>query len=303
MPASNIAILRHWCLPLTMGQLPDSNPADALSQSRLQGAIRWLPQTTWPIMRRAGVRALAQHLAWSAADQATWESLCAAQPRLHDGPAVCAVLDAEDRLSVFQSSYRFVAVQQARHALGSIGSPRLRLVGIKALVMVDSAGPDGSRGGGARRLLVGLRRDSHRMYPGMWEAIPAGGVDALPTRHDPSDGADHAASLSPSFLLEQLRREAREEIAAAIPDDASIRCLGLLIDDPACSVDVVMQVIADKALATSLHSRIDHPPSEELPEHHAVELLDEATLTAWLSPKSTVPISPALHAMAPGISW
>ena len=81
-------------------------------------------------------------------------------------------------------------------------------------------------------VLLGRRSPSTRIYGGMWELGPSGGVD--PPVHGSRVSGEHA--------LDQLRTESREEIGVELTPTSS-RVTALIIDHVANSCDITIEVL------------------------------------------------------------
>lgn len=118
-----------------------------------------------------------------------WARRCAHNPRLFDSPIASVVsFDPCTRCIVWQPDrYRALAVRE------EIATGAVHLSVMALLVAPDAH---------ARRcVLLAQRSESVAVYPGLWEFGPSGGIDP------PRTGA-----ITPDGLIEQLRREIREEI-------------------------------------------------------------------------------------------
>lgn len=172
----------------------------------------------------------------------------AANPALHDGPTLCVVglaLDAAPgapaapSASSAPSVHAHLAVQRGcyRHlvAQASALAPGLELgvytLGVKGLIL-------GADRAGRSHVLIARRAGWTRMYPGLWESAPAGGVtlddDAISA--DPADVA-HAVAAT-------LAAEAHEELGLTIPPPAlaDARPVALVRDPAARSIDLFIRV-------------------------------------------------------------
>ncbi len=128
--------------------------------------------------------------------EAEWSRLTAANPRLFDGPilALAGFDPGTGRVVCRHDSYKRLTVQGEPEA-------RVMLVAVNGIVTArDCAGRE--------HVLLGRRSTSTRMYGGMWELIPAGGLE--PPRGGSQDvPAEH--------LLHQLSVELREEAGLNTP--------------------------------------------------------------------------------------
>jgi 8-oxo-dGTP pyrophosphatase MutT (NUDIX family) len=112
-------------------------------------------------------------------------------------------------------------------------------------------------------VLLGKRGEKTRMYPGLWQLCPAGGVEP------PEDGR---AELTHADLADEVAREMREE-AGIDPREGRPPALCIVRDVEASSYDIVMRVDLDRAVPP-------RPQREARWEHEdlrwvALEELDE----------------------------
>ncbi len=148
--------------------------------------------TPWPQTpaTRIGV-ARGKPPAASRAAEALWRKMCAANPRLHDGPilAVNSVDLASARIECRRESYkRFVTARV-------VGEP-IEAMGVTGIIIRARAGRD--------EVLIGKRSANVRIYGGLWETAPRGTIE--PPRRSGS------ITLSVQELYEPLHREADEEL-------------------------------------------------------------------------------------------
>ncbi|MBL8989978.1 MAG: hypothetical protein JNJ48_00195 [Phycisphaerae bacterium] len=157
------------------------------------------------------------------AERSAWGELCAANPRLHDGPILSVRgFDAPSgRGACVSERYRRLAVQ-AHAAVGDLG---VRLLGVKGLI-------EGRDGDDALRVLLARRSAQTLMYPGQWEIAPAGGVPRPRLGVTEIDGGHLGAALS---------AEAREELGVEIDGGAPDWC-AVVFDERARSVDLIGRV-------------------------------------------------------------
>lgn len=145
-----------------------------------------------------------------------WMDLCARNPRLFAGP-ICAVTrfdPAQWSLRWRTSTYKHLVVQ------ASVRTGTWQL-SVTALLML-----------GSERVVLGKRSGHVHTYPGMWEFGPSGGVDP------PASGR-----LDDAALIEEARREIREELSIDVPGRAEI--LGVFRDSGAHSYDVLVRFTLD----------------------------------------------------------
>lgn len=207
----------------------------------------------------------------SAEVKRAWAGLCAANPRLFDGPVLSVVWFDADEASMLTrpDRYQRLAVQP-RVATG------VRMLGVTALLSSrDEAGGE--------RLMLGRRGASTRIYGGMWELGPAGGLDSW-----------HAGQLviDPAAIIEQAADEVQEEAGLDVSGGSII---GLVRDDTACSYDVVVRIEVGRGEARAAradgweYSEIAWLAREEAPAFLAGERVIEparAVLRAlgWAAP-------------------
>lgn len=156
----------------------------------------------------------------SAEVQREWAALCAGNPKLFDGRVLNVVWFDHERGSMLAraDTYQRLAVQP-RVRTG------VRLLGVTALVTArDRAGRE--------HVLLGRRGAQTRVYGGMWELGPAGGLDSW----HPGQ-----VKIDPAAIIEQALDEAEEEAGLALSGG---RIIGLVRDDTAFSYDVIVRVEA-----------------------------------------------------------
>jgi len=149
----------------------------------------------------------------------TWDELRATNDRFYDGPILRSIsLDAQHgELLCRRDTFRSLAV-----------SPRLglgvRQLGVSGIITArDHAG--------ACHLLLGRRAADTRIYPGLWEVAPSGGVKPPPA---------NTGTLSLHDLAIALAEEADEELGMTL-DPRDARLIAFLRDEAACSDDAVLR--------------------------------------------------------------
>jgi hypothetical protein len=185
--------------------------------------------TAWPLreMPRVRITRPAGPPEVSGAVQARWDQLCAEYPRYFDGPILSVVTFDPDACEVLARRDRYLRL--AVQPQVATGVQQLSVTGI--LTAHDASG--------RKHVLLGRRAPQTRIYGGMWELGPSGGVPAPPA------GAEE---LGREWLMRHLADEVSEEVglelrgghAAAFArdhfahsDDVNIECdLGLLEDVP-----------------------------------------------------------------------
>ena len=170
---------------------------------------------------------------------ALWRTLVESNPRYHDGDClhVLGVVrngHAGATIHLVRTSYRF-------HAVRGLGMDTgVRPLGVKGLALLGTA--DGMR------LVVGRRSESSGSYPGRWEFLPGGGVEA-----DPEGRID---------LVDVVRRELVEETGCAARIDPV--ALAILEDRVVGTWEVVFRLHLDGASSPE-------PPGWEHDEIRLVE--------------------------------
>jgi 8-oxo-dGTP pyrophosphatase MutT (NUDIX family) len=139
-----------------------------------------------------------------AAAGTVWERMRAENPRLFDGPILSVERIEPGREIVCRpSSYRMLAVQPPTAGGVETGVEQLSVTGAVL----------GRNEGKQECVLLGRRGRRTRIYGGMWELAPSGGID-------PPRGR---VSLCEADLIAQLQTELREETGL----DAALRVLGV----------------------------------------------------------------------------
>lgn len=156
-----------------------------------------------------------------------WSEHAARNPRLFDGPILsCAEADPEHAiLRCRRASYRELICRPEIDT----GVMQVSVTGVVLAA---------TRGG--TRLLLARRGPGTRIYPGMWELAPSGGLDP-PTPVASDDPREHTGDDA----WRQLVSEAREELGLPIPGDQPRRPRCLAIDTIAHSIDIVFTITLD----------------------------------------------------------
>lgn len=156
----------------------------------------------------------------AAAVEAAWARMTAANPRLFDGPilSLASFDPGAGRVACRRETYKRLSVR------GAVDTGVV-LVAVNAVLIARDAG-------GEEHVLLGRRSPQVRMYGGMWELAPAGGLDPP---------AEDCATLGPAALRAQLRRELREEAGLdhGLDDAAPI---AFYSDAAATSFNIVLRV-------------------------------------------------------------
>lgn len=149
-----------------------------------------------------------------------WALMCDANPRLHDGPVLSVVWFDPDGEAMLArpDTYQRLAVQ-----------PRVR-TGVRMLGVTALLAARDERG--REHLLLGRRGERTRIYGGMWELGPAGGLDSW-----------HAGQqeIDPAAIVDQAADEVMEEVGLEVAGGSIV---GVVRDDIACSYDVVVKIDA-----------------------------------------------------------
>jgi 8-oxo-dGTP pyrophosphatase MutT (NUDIX family) len=147
-----------------------------------------------------------------------WAELRAANDRYYDGPILRVMSVDPDRAQVLcrRDSFRSLAVS-SRLGLG------IRQLGVTGIITARDRR-------GVEHIILGRRAADTRIYPGLWELAPSGGVKPPPPNVD---------RLSIHSLGLALAEEAEEELGMTLaPTDA--RLIAFLRDELASSVDAVL---------------------------------------------------------------
>jgi hypothetical protein len=146
-----------------------------------------------------------------------WRKIVSANPRVYNGPHLSVVSIDFDEATIHCRRDTFQRlIVQPRVRTG------MRLLAVSALVVARDAE-------GREHVLLGRRGEGVRVYPGMWEFGPAGGVTP-----------PHASvrTLSEDDLRRNLMEEMEEEIGVAFPVGEVI---AIVRDAMAFSDDVVFR--------------------------------------------------------------
>ena len=171
-----------------------------------------------------------------------WAALRAVNPAYHDEPAY-HVLGVNRNghggaaIHIIESSYRFQAIQGENCDVGHRG------LGVRGIVRSEG------------KALMGKR--SHRVgrYPGMWEFVPAGGLEV-------------GEAPDPGMALD---REMREEIG--LDDGRHAKQIAVMFDDIARTWEIIFEITLPAA-----------PKVQNAREHTEVAWFEVGKLPAPLSP-------------------
>ncbi|MEM9065412.1 MAG: hypothetical protein AAGB51_07980 [Planctomycetota bacterium] len=156
--------------------------------------------------------------------QPIWEELIAENPRYFDAPIL-----ADAGFDGASSTQRARLERYSHLACGTGSPPVVTLAVTGALLATD--------GLGAQHVLLARRSHETRIYGGMWEIGPAGGMDPPPTTEHLGSGA----LLDGRDAWRQLVLEIEEEVSLPISPDPG-RIVGLVTDTLARSTDIVFRV-------------------------------------------------------------
>jgi hypothetical protein len=189
-----------------------------------------------------------------------WQAARVEQPRLYDG-AVLAVADWDGtRLTGRFVAYRYFVARCRRRALAdAVG---VEPIGVAGVLRVDGA------------VVLGRRRSDLTHHPGMWDLIPAGGIDTSSRR----DGGVIDATA-------QLYAELEEECGLGPADVRAIRWIGLHRDAADGVWDLCFEITASR-------------PPRTASEHVELRTLGEAELSRFLADERGRVTPPALGVLA-----
>jgi hypothetical protein len=153
----------------------------------------------------------------SPAAEARWRELCAENPKHFDGPILSVVTFDQDanELLCRRDRYSRLAVQPRVPT----GVQQLAVTGV--LTATDASG--------RRHVLLGRRSPQTRVFGGLWEVGPSGGVPPPPA---------NVLDLPPDALLTHLADEVAEETGHDLPAG---RAVAYIRDHVAFSDDVCIE--------------------------------------------------------------
>jgi len=168
---------------------------------------------------RAG-RGIVRDTKTAAAVESRWDQLTAANPRMFNGPLLSVVgADlASGAIECARDDFKHLAVQDRVRT----GVEILAVSGV--LIARDAAGRE--------HVLLGRRARQTRVYGGMWELGPSGGMPL------PREGVREFGLRE---FVDHLAEETREEAGVEIAGAAST-CVGFCRDFVAHSLDVMVRV-------------------------------------------------------------
>lgn len=157
-----------------------------------------------------------------AAVERRWEQMCRHNPRLFDAPILSVVrMDAGREIVCERSSYKLLAVQDEV-------STNVEQLSVTGVIVGQMKGTGVGGLATTDYLLLGRRGARTRIYGGMWELAPSGGIDAPEAR----------STLCQGDLIEQLQREFEEETGSHAKL-SGVRVAAVCLDVVAHSYDVV----------------------------------------------------------------
>ena len=239
----------------------------------LPGVAVW----PWPAGRELSVRIepapdQRDDPARAQAVDAEWRRRCAANPRLFDGQILSIVrIEPGEPIRARRDSYKSLTVQPEIET----GVEQLSVTGV--VLSRDESG--------AEQVFLGRRSGQTRVYAGMWELGPSGGIDPPPANRP---------DLSEQYLIEQLRREFAEETGCASPL-SDIRAAAVCQDFTARSHDIVFTCRAEN-LRPSPES---HPDRWEYDRAQWVPVRDIAQFDA----RNSAEIIPPTRALFRFLGW
>lgn len=171
----------------------------------------------WPITRLSIDTAATPEPdpAQAAAVESHWDAMRAASPRLHDGRIVRVLACEPPTLRVVFDTYK-------RFAVGAAVPTGVLALGISGVVT--------RRRNGREEILLGRRSPQTRIYGGLWETAPRGGVDVSPA----------ATTLTLADIARQFHEELHEEtgiVATSTPTPIAV-----VFDEFARTYDVVLRI-------------------------------------------------------------
>lgn len=155
-----------------------------------------------------------------AAVDAVWAARCAANPRFFNGPMLAFEGFDEERGVIRARRDEFKRLAATPDV--ATGVKQLGVTGV--LIAPDAMGEP--------HVLLGKRSRETRVYGGMWELGPSGGIDAPPRSIDRLDEGD---------VWRALRAEITEEVGLAVEPDPG-RIIGFVDDPIGGSFEVVVRV-------------------------------------------------------------
>jgi len=212
-----------------------------------------------------------------AAVEAEWARLCARNPRYFNGP-ILAVEDVEPErcaVRVRRDEFKHLAVRP----VVDTGVAQLGVTGV--LEARDAMG--------RAHVLLGRRSHQTRVFGGMWELGPSGGVDAPPVGQTELDWAD---------VWRVLVDEIREELGLPVEPDPAPP-VALLADPVGGSVELVVRVPLVRPVE-ELPTEVETDAGTSRWEYDEVRWLGLDELAAF---ERTAPVIAATRAIWRGLGW
>lgn len=205
-----------------------------------------------------------------------WDRIRAANPRAFNGPilAYTASNPAHNLVRCAREEYKRLAV-----------TPEIET----GVIHLGVTGVLGARDeAGVPHVLLGLRSHATRIFGGMWELGPSGGVDPPPIDQGTMDADD---------VWRVLINEIREEVGLPVDPDPSPP-LGLLHDPEGRSCELVVRVTLRRPVE-ELIALIDRENRTSRWEYDAVRWVALADLPAFVRREPVIPTTIALA----GVLW
>ncbi len=149
-----------------------------------------------------------------------WQQMLADNPCHHNG-AILAIESfdpATNTICARRDEYKRLAVQPQ-------APTRVRILSVTGMIIAGDAS-------GRACVLLGQRSHKTRIYGGLWEFAPSGGIDP------PTDDRD---ALTLDDARAQLAGELCEELGLTL-DVTGARTIALSVDAPGNSVDIILRV-------------------------------------------------------------
>jgi len=217
--------------------------------------------------------------------EAEWANLCARNPRLYDGP-ILSVHEWDERARRVRCrvlGYRHLAVRER------VPNPAELLSILGVTLCAD--------GDGREHVLLGRRGAGVRIYEGMWELAPAGGIEV------PPEGVD---AITHASLLDQLAQEFREEVSPMLAPDAArageaaardAPIVALVRDPLAFSLDMAAVIRLPVGLENAAPVRTAAPGAWEYSE---VRWIPREEVAAF---EAREPVIPATRSLLRVLGW
>ncbi|MEL6795498.1 MAG: hypothetical protein AAFO89_01620 [Planctomycetota bacterium] len=151
-----------------------------------------------------------------------WDAMRIDKPRLFNGPVLSYTGRRGGEITVRRDSYQRLAVQERKPAI--VDPPVMQLSVTGVVTALDDRA--------VRHVLVGRRSHATRVYGGMWEFGPSGGIDPPPSSVN---------ALGGLRVFEQLATEMREETGLRVDAEPG-PIIAITIDRIATSADLVMRL-------------------------------------------------------------